>query len=95
MIKTTQKILNMKITKARLHFYFHFIFVFMVCSVCVRVSERACGSQNRRASDLLELELQMVVSYLMWVLGSELRFSARVAGALNYRTISPAPRLHF
>ena len=82
MIKTTQKILNMKITKARLHFYFHFIFVFMVCSVCVRVSERACGSQNRRASDLLELELQMAVSYLMWVLGTKRMSSLSMLWAL-------------
>jgi hypothetical protein len=45
---------------------------------------------QERASDLPELELQMVVSYVMWVLGTELRSSGRAAGALNQETISPA-----
>lgn len=36
-----------------------------------------------RTSDALELQLQEVVSYLVWVLESELRFSLRA--------ISPVP----
>jgi hypothetical protein len=38
---------------------------------------------QRRISDLLELELQAIVSCLMWVLGTELGSSAGAAGALS------------
>jgi hypothetical protein len=41
-------------------------------------------------SESLKLELQMVVSHLAWVLGTELR-SARAGSTLNHKGISPAP----
>lgn len=49
------------------------MFSFSVC-VCDH------GGENRM-SDFLEL--YMIVSHQVWVLGSELRASARVASALN------------
>ena len=44
-----------------------------------------CSAQGdqKRASDPLELELEVVVSPLMWVLGTELGSSARTACILN------------
>ena len=41
----------------------------------------------------LELELQMTVSYPMWMLGIELRFSGRATNFLKHRVIFPAPLL--
>jgi hypothetical protein len=38
---------------------------------------------GRKALDSLDLELQVVVSYLTWMLGNELQFSARAWNALN------------
>ena len=42
----------------------------------------ALGGQ-KRASELLEVELVMVVSCLMWVLGTKLKSSTRAAHTLN------------
>lgn len=46
-----------------------------------------------RLSDPLELELQPVVSHLMWVLKIKLKFtfSSRALAALNHRVILIAP----
>lgn len=45
---------------------------------------RVCAHRSQmRASDPLELELEVVVSPLMWVLGTELGSSARTACILN------------
>jgi hypothetical protein len=41
-----------------------------------------CGSQ-KMVLDFLELELQVVVSHPEWVLGTELRSSARAVCILN------------
>ena len=51
-----------------------------------------CAGQ-KRVLDPLELELQEVVSCLTWVLGAELRSSARVAHILNHGAMSPTPNL--
>ena len=45
---------------------------------------------QKRESDLMELELQMVLSLPMLVLETKLGFSARRAGALDCGAISPA-----
>lgn len=39
----------------------------------------------------LKMEFQAIVSFVMWVLGTELGSLARTAGALNPWAISPAP----
>lgn len=39
---------------------------------------------HRRVSGLLGLELQVVVSYPGWVLGTDLRNSTRAVGVLNH-----------
>lgn len=40
-----------------------------------------------------ELQLQMALSSLMWVLGAELQSSARAAGALDHRAIASSSAL--
>lgn len=50
-----------------------------VC-MCTRVGTR--GGQ-KRAWESLELELQEVMSYTTWILGTEFWFLARVASALT------------
>lgn len=42
-------------------------------------------------SDLLEQEVQVVVSLILSVLATELRAPARAVRVLNHQTISPAP----
>lgn len=52
------------------------------------------GTSHRRpkkSSDALELVFWAVVSYLRWVLGTELGSSARAECALSCRAISSAP----
>lgn len=49
----------------------------------VHVSVDTLGGQER-ASDPWKLELYVVVSHITWVLGIELRSSARLGSALNY-----------
>ena len=63
--------------------------------ICVCVCVCVCGVHGgqKRVSDPLELELQVVVSRLMWVLVTELRSSTRAARALNTLATSPAPKL--
>lgn len=64
--------------------------------VCVSVCVCACGvstgayGDQRRVLHPLELELQAVTSYLMWLLGTEHGSSARVACTLNSWASSPA-----
>lgn len=65
------------------------IFVFVSIYVaqgwvwCVHVST-SIGRIHQKASDPLELKLQAVVSYLMWVLGVELRSSGRAVSTPNW-----------
>jgi|UPI0000F4FF29 hypothetical protein len=42
--------------------------------------------------DLLDRKLQVVVSCRIWVLGTELRLSARAGSALNCGAVSPTPQ---
>lgn len=53
-----------------------------------------CGGQ-KRALDFPELELQVVVSSLAWVLGALPESSAREARARNSCTVPLAPSLTF
>lgn len=56
----------------------------MYVFVCgdVHMSANTLGRQ-KSISDPLELELDVVVSHLMWMLGAELRPSARAPNAFN------------
>jgi hypothetical protein len=54
----------------------------------------AFGGQ-RRISYSLQLEFQVVVSWLIWVLGTELRSFAKAVRAFNYCSISPALTIYF
>lgn len=49
---------------------------------CDHVGSDAYGGQ--RALDLLELEIQVVVSHSTWVLGSELRSSGRATDTFSH-----------
>jgi hypothetical protein len=46
----------------------------------------------KRMSDLLELELKVVVNYLEWVLVNELRVSSGLVYTLNHWVTSPSPK---
>lgn len=46
---------------------------------------------KKKVSDLLEPELQGVVSHHMWVLGTEPQFPIREVSALNDCAIPPTP----
>lgn len=64
--------------------------------VCMCVHTCACVSVHtgqKRTSDPLKLELQMVVSRLTWVLGPKLWTCKRVVGSLHCWIISPGPLL--
>lgn len=52
----------------------------------------ACEGQNK-VSEPLKMELPVVVSWLMWVLGSKLVFSATIARAFNTWALTPVPKL--
>lgn len=56
----------------------------------MHVSSGAYISQ-KRTLELLEPELQVFVSCLMWGLGNKLRSSVRTLYVLNHRGISPVP----
>lgn len=49
----------------------------------------ACGGQKRVSSDSLEQELQVIVSCLVWVLGTEFRSSRRAVMLLTAASILP------
>lgn len=59
--------------------------------MCVPFACR-CLQGQKKVPDLLELELQVVASCLIGVVGTEPRCFARAARALNDWVISPAPR---
>ena len=57
-------------------FIFNYVYVYLcLCVGYVHMSAGTCGDQ-KRASGHLELELQVVLSHLTWVLGNELWCSA-------------------
>lgn len=45
----------------------------------------------KRASDILQFELQVILRCPKWVLGIELQCSPRAASPLNHWAVSPAP----
>lgn len=49
--------------------------------------------RGQRASDFLEIELQVIVNYLIYVLGTKPGPSLRSVSDLNYPAPSPAPKL--
>lgn len=59
--------------------------------VCMHHMHVSINKSQKRASDSLELELEVVVSQLMKVLETELGFSARAASAVNCWAISSSP----
>lgn len=72
----------------------HFIFNYMSVAVCVFSCEK--GFLKRpEALDPQKLELQVAVSYLMRVLGTELGSSPKAVYDLNSGTISPVPHFWF
>lgn len=65
-----------------------YVFIYLFCVyVCVRAHTCTCepsaiGAQ-KRASDLLLLELKMAVSILSWVLGTQPGCPRKVANTFN------------
>lgn len=59
---------------------FWHVFIFMYVFRCVSVHHAHAGTHvvQKKESDLLELELQVIVDHLTWVLGTKRRSTARV-----------------
>lgn len=62
--------------------------------VCVHVSTGAYGGW-KTVSDPLKLDLLVVVSYLVWVLGTKLGPSAGAVSTLNHLAISQASLIFY
>lgn len=68
--------------------FFIKVFYFILCYRCISVRGYVDASSNfqegeKRVLDPLEMEQQVVVSHLTWVLGTKLKPSPRQASALN------------
>lgn len=62
---------------------FFYILIFFVCVGVVCSLEYRYRGGQKSMLDPLELELQPVMSYLMWALGTKLQSSARAVYTLN------------
>lgn len=56
-----------------------YFLLFLFTCICFCVSECPVCTGQKRTSDLLKLELEVVVSWQLWVLGTTLRSSERAA----------------
>lgn len=74
---STLHILNLN-TFLKFIFIYICVFVWNVYYVCV-----AAHGDQKKALDHLELELQMALSHLMWVLGTQFLFFGGVGSSLN------------
>lgn len=79
---STLHILNLN-TFFKIYFYLY-VFVWNVYYMCV-----AAHGDQKKALDHLELELQMALSHLMWVLGTQFLSFGGVGSTLNCGAISP------
>lgn len=64
------------------------VYIYIMCMLGVL-------KDQKKVLDLLELGLEIVVNYLIWVLEIELEFSATACTVLYCHVISPAPSLFF
>lgn len=94
-----QEIGSQTVTFWRLGYYL------CVCITIIHYHTVLCGGYSHHASagtlrgqktvlDPLELGLQAVMDYWMWVVGSKSGFSVRAAHVLSYWGITPAPQLY-
>ena len=73
-----------------------YMYVCLLVCICVLLCVHTCAclpvyaqqmctalGGQKRVLDILELQLQVVVSHLMWVLETKLRSSTRTINALN------------
>lgn len=68
--------------------FLFFVYVYVSVYLCVA---RCTSLQCPEVKHLLELELQVVVSSPLWVLGTELRSEAELIHAVNLRAVYPPP----
>lgn len=68
--------MSIRIDREEILKYLFFVYAYMCDTNSVRLTVGDCRGPNR-ALNPLELKLQLVVSYLRWVLETELRFSER------------------
>lgn len=66
--------------------------VFSYVHMSVRFMHVSAGAQRSQKGESDPLELQLVVSYPMWILGAKFRSSERPLHMPNCLVISPAPR---
>lgn len=60
--------------------------------VFMHVCAGTCGDE--KSFGFSELELQVVMRYMMWMLGTKIWSSLRAASVLDHRAISPAPQIN-
>lgn len=72
-----------------LPFHFENIYFLLILIMC-RCVHLYTSVQEPTDADPMELELQMVVSSLIWELGTESRTFGKAASAINHRPDSPA-----
>lgn len=73
-----------------MHSHRHYLFLIFLLNVCVCMRARVCNIHavthrvQRRKTDTLELELQAIVSHVVWVLRPELYSSEKAPSALEH-----------
>ena len=85
---SASKVLGLKVCVTTAWLFLPFYLPMYQCFACMYVCAPCRG--QKRASNLLELELNWVVT-TMCMLGTEPGFSARTVSVLNCTAISPAP----
>jgi hypothetical protein len=74
-----------------------FYFIFYSCVYVHADVDHVCGlpqGLEEAYGSSQELELQEIVSHVMWVLGTKLGFSGRAARTLNHSAILQPPKEH-
>lgn len=81
-----------------MQFYIYLVWFLACClllcicmCVCVDSVHIVMHRGQERASDLLELELQVVMSHPTWVQGNKTSFSARAEYTFNHRALPANP----
>ena len=90
---TTSLLVYAEVKMSQLNIFLN-VLKFLLRGVCTCTHSHNCadthGSQKRISEPV---ELQVVVSFPMWVLGTKPRSSARATRTLNYWTISSSPHV--
>jgi hypothetical protein len=87
LLETESQAASIVVAKDGKRFVLRCALIFLILSVFVWICACECRAQcgRKRALDSLKLELQVVVSLQLWVLGPKLRSSRKAASPINNR----------